>query len=489
VPGQAPDRFTRCLSLLSLGMIAILAGCSGTSTSFTGNSLETLSDRKPKAGHERPILVELRFPALVSESAEIPLARSFTLRTGGAGATATGTIATQDSTASLSKSTYYALEFYAALSRHLPEGSIILSPYELRTNAQGLLVESHFDKDASPPALLTVEFLTLHAPGAKDVLEAKWVTFGDLITPLIVVRTAPENSPATDGLLAVSEPIIAPAGSARGMRVASDKISFTSYLNYGPAHLAAPRAQVVDGEAPAPGKVLRLPVEKLQMASESDNPSRKALQSAFSEVIKPHVSLVVALLNQLDETDALRPGLARWSRLYATTAPRDGAASARTQQLLAKVYQLEKKFLSKRAEKLYERVQDGDSGQIMRKLLQQEREVLAERRALANQQDLSFAATIGASVLSGVAAYKGENELSSVAQSAATLAGQSYTEAAALSARLAATFRTEFSAIYEGHHEYSVSAVKGEQAFVASTMAELRRKAKTYYDQNQKQAM
>lgn len=468
-----------------------LAGCAGTgsglsTSSLASNSLSPASDTKltRAAGNNDPLLVNIRFPALAAPSAEFPMARSFLIRTSGAPARPSANVPTRDAIATLSKSAYYALELYAELSKLLPEKAVALTPYELRSGADGLLVPTRMDRAEPPPALLELEFFVLHAPGKAEVTEAGIVTFADLITPVLIARTAPVNSPETEGLLAASVPVIHAAGATGGSRLKPARLSFVSYLNHGPAKLTVPATQIADNGSAKLGQVLRIPLEKLQMpvASSEGTADPRRYRKAFATVIRPHVNRIIAWLNQLDRPDSFDHQFAQWAHQYDRNP--DAVLIAKRpkkRKWLDKIYQFERRFVTKRASALYENVQNGEIGRVMAQLLTEEQKFMDDKRRLAAQQNVSMAATVGASILSGAASYYGRSDAASLAQTAASFAQSSYESAARLSTQLSATFRSEFASFYQTQHAMTVTTLEDDISLSARNLTELRANAARLY--------
>jgi len=203
-------------SLLGLG--GIMTGCASTApgikTSAVNQSAptESLTADVPDGG----VLVVVRYPATVTEDAKDDFHRAYAKRAIG-GSTRKGvtntieTVAIADS--SVVKSNYFALSLYKELAAKLPEHSVLLSPHEITLGDGGELTSKPMTAAENLPAVLSVDFATYSFPDSKRLMGNVPVTFGDLITPLVTVRTDHRAAAPTHGLLMASRPLVTRAAA------------------------------------------------------------------------------------------------------------------------------------------------------------------------------------------------------------------------------------------------------------------------------------
>ena len=87
---------------------------------------------------------------------------------------------------SLIKTNYYVMELFDALRRQLPEHTVALQPQRLKIRNRRIIPEVGF---SMPPAAIYVDFLTYVY--SHKLITSDSNTFGQFISPLVNVRTAP----------------------------------------------------------------------------------------------------------------------------------------------------------------------------------------------------------------------------------------------------------------------------------------------------------
>jgi len=208
-------------SLLALG--ALTTGCASTaqgiSSSVVNKSAPTESLRAdiPEGG----VLAVIRYPAIVEADAKDAYHRAYAKHALG-GATGRGvtntieTVAVADST--VVKSNYFALSLYKELAAQLPEHGILLSPHAIKLGPGGELTSEPITAAEDLPSVVSVDFATYSFPDSKKMMGDVPLTFGDLITPLVTVRTDHRAAAPTQGLLLASRPLLTRA-AAEGREV------------------------------------------------------------------------------------------------------------------------------------------------------------------------------------------------------------------------------------------------------------------------------
>jgi len=184
---------------ITLGSAAalFLTACAGTATGASKSALIT-SLPAPNLQQTAPdgtALVVLRYPAVVETDAQTAY-RSNYLRTpiGGGGRT-NASITNQDAQSiadgAIVKSNYFALSLYKELVERLPEHSVLLSPHAVTLAEDGTITSEPITQAENIASVLTLDFAAYSFPDPAKMMSGEALTFGDLITPLVTVRTRP----------------------------------------------------------------------------------------------------------------------------------------------------------------------------------------------------------------------------------------------------------------------------------------------------------
>jgi len=276
-------------SLLALG--AITTGCASTaqgiSTSVVNKSVPTESIRTdvPEGG----VLAVIRYPAIVEASAKDTYHRAYAKRALG-GASGRGvtntieTVAVADST--VVKSNYFALSLYKELAAKLPEHAVLLSPHAIKLGE---------------------------------------LTFGDLITPLVTVRTDHRAAAPTHGVLLASQPLVTRA-AAESREAALETIQalqrgdldpvipeldFVSYItNDTPQKVSVQRLDArsnTNSTMVLPLEKVRVPASEIDLLKGASDGTVDPLDDIYTEALS---SRIVALINGLDTDKAIMMGKA-----------------------------------------------------------------------------------------------------------------------------------------------------------------------------------
>ncbi|MEM7571111.1 MAG: hypothetical protein AAF337_15075, partial [Pseudomonadota bacterium] len=228
-------------------------------------------------------LVIIRYPAFIDDNAKSPFFELYGERTIGDKAPGDGKFlpnAEQLSTAFMLKNHYFAVSIYKALKKRLPPDTVFLSPHIVEYSQQNGLTSKPVLSSEAVPHALTVDFSTYTFPDSDVLLKANAVTFGDLVTPLAVVRTNYRALPQTNGLLAASAPLMSTAWTDAQRNIKTIDLSapqpvqdshiLVDFID-GQRTTAIPsnlRITEATGRKINPAKIDTLPVEKIQMDSE-----------------------------------------------------------------------------------------------------------------------------------------------------------------------------------------------------------------------------
>jgi hypothetical protein len=213
------------------------------------------------------------------------------------------------------KSNYFALSLFKELAAKLPAHSVLLSPHTITLADDGSLTSEPMTQAESLANVVTVDFASYTFPDSKKMMGSEPLTFGDLVTPLIVVRTDHRAAATTQGLLLASAPLMTrAAGNGRANVNASlrslqngkldntiPELDFVTYLNNDPAFRVASKPMSRSASA---NTVRSYPLEKIKLDSRAlqtlDDQQAGAvdpLQASFSTGM---ANQIVGIINRTD---------------------------------------------------------------------------------------------------------------------------------------------------------------------------------------------
>lgn len=415
----------RLTSLLATSLLmsgAVVSGCASTATgikssSFASSGVETPLSQTAPSG---TVLAVVRYPAFIEDADQNAFSRAYAASAIGGGTADFDTVDTRAlSESMILKSNYYAMSLYRELAARLPEHSVLLSPHRVHVGDDGTLTSEPMTQAESVASVVTIDFTAYSFPDFDKMMGDRPLTFGDLITPLVTVRTDPRTSVATEGVLLSSSPIInAAAGGSYALAIddatklqsgqfetEAPELDFISYLSGRPRL----NPDVVSLRSRGSGAVKSYPVEKIQlnrdMIATLDREKNDILETPFTNGF---INEVVSLINRTDATKAsmLRraDAIAGYDEgLAALSLVGDDSADYLSRIRYAdRLLEAEQKYLSVQSLRLYDGVINGEMGALVRDMLQEELYVLERRRKLARQQNIATAAAIAA-VIGGVA--------------------------------------------------------------------------------------
>jgi hypothetical protein len=407
-----------------LPLAVVLGGCAGMASGVKNSAYrqesapsveETRQDLKSNA------LVIIRYPALLHADAETIYVSSFASRAIGGEVPLSMHSNPQTSRTAhgvISKSSYYAMSLYRELRKALPEGTVLLSPHIIDWSEEKGLYSRPILASEQVPSVLTVDFNVYSFPDVNEMMESPPVTFGDLVTPLMVVRTSPWGQPALNGLQISSDPLIDAAWRQTVRQVrreAALRISnpgetptpslvFIDYLSErDPARPSLPLKGPADTSS---NRLLieRYPLEKIQMDGTlvaelpQDDPAEQVSRDPFArDFASGAAARLVRLLGTLNQGQATffarQSAFARFDpELASVFYVRSDDESVRARlQLAEALVAAEREFLAAQSESVYAGSFEGDYGARMRKIIAAEYRMLEERRKLAKTQNLTTA--------------------------------------------------------------------------------------------------
>ncbi len=392
-------------------------------------------------------MVVIRYPAMIHEYAENLFASSFAINAiGGDVPAATAKAQTSRIAQSLvEKSSYYAMSLYRELKKVLPENSVLLSPHIIAWDKERQLHSRPILASEQIPTVLTIDFNIYSFPDVSKMMDSPPVTFGDLVTPMIVVKSSRWIRPPLSGLLIASPPLM--DSTWRQEREESDKqiaarlngVTRTEVASLDFIAFLAERDKSALG-LPSRGTgsqgsvaVEQYPLEKIQMnGSIVSNLETDFSVDPFDRgFVNGASTRIVELLNSIDHDRATF--LARQAALNRFDAElaqvffvqsADESVRARL-QLAEALVAAEKEFLAAQSNSIYDGTYTGNYGIKMRKIIAAEYRMLEERRRLARKQNMTTAIAVVALAGSvyGAVASTAASTAAVVAASGAVMAG------------------------------------------------------------------
>ncbi|KAA9132596.1 hypothetical protein F3N42_05085 [Marinihelvus fidelis] len=502
--------------LLALGAV-VLSGCAGTARGKQGSVYEARPQAVSAAQAPAPLqapdaaaLVVIRYPAMIHADAESIYVSSFAVNAIGGEVpyTVYGKAQTERIAQTvIAKSGYFAMSLYRELRDRLPEHTVLLSPHLVLWDEHEGLYSRPILASEQVPAALTIDFGTYTYPDVNEMMDSPPVTFGDLFTPLAVVRAGRWARPALNGLILASDDLAAAswrASEAQAMRDIAARageasvpqpasLDFIAFL----AERDAPSMSLPLSAPGSGGERMTLegyPLEKLQIPAERmDRLDEPGEYDPFAVTFSSgFAARVISLLRTIDIDRAtffqrqaalarFDPGLARvWY-----TRSEDESVRARL-QLAEALVGAEREFLAAQSESIYGGTYSGDFGVRMRKIIAAEYRMLEERRRLARRQNMTTA--VAALALAG-SVYGATVSTTASAAMVASLSGVSLvgsvwamnksldtrSESAEVSekfiARMAPTFERQMSVQMEWLESREVITARGFGEFRNKTLS------------------
>lgn len=411
----------KTLTLL-LGSALLVTGCASTATgvrtsAMAGGSEVALRQTAPTG----TTLAVIRFPAFVEDDAESEFARAYAgSAIGGSGGSSNAAETEALANSMILKSNYFAMSLYRELAARLPEHSVLLSPHRITLADDGSLTSVPMTQAESLPSVVSVDFTAYSYPDPEKMMGDKPLSFGDLVTPVVTVRTDPRTSVSTEGVLLASSPII---GSVAGQNYAQ-AITDATTLQSGRIEAGVPELDLISHLSAVPriepdrtrlsqpraGAVASYPIEKIRLngteVKNLDQDSGDILEAPFTNGF---ANQVIRIINRTDPNKASifrrADAISDYDEsLAALTLIGDNAPDYLTRFRYAeRLLEAEQKYLSVQSLRLYDGIINGEMGAQVRDLLREEYDILEQRRKLARQQNASVALGVLSAVVAGVA--------------------------------------------------------------------------------------
>lgn len=421
------------ISLLGTSMLAtgaLTSGCASTATgvqtsTFVAGPDITLSQTAPRG----TALAIVRYPAFIEADAEADFADAYAGMAIGGDRGASDPVETQALANSvILKSNFFAMSIYRELAARLPEHSVLLSPHRIVKAPDGSLTSEPMTQAESIPSVVTVDFTAYTYPDLEKMMGDKPLTFGNLVTPIITVRTDPRASVGSEGILMASAPII---GAAAGGNY-SQAITDATAMQSGRIEAGVPELDILSHLSGTPRlspatqslrqrsgvAVKSYPIEKIKLngatlatlgADDTD-----ILDAPFTDGFANQIIMMI------NTTDATKATMLRRADVIAdydenlaalTLVGSDDPDYLTRFRYAERLLEAEQKYLSVQSLRLYDGVVNGEMGGQVRDMLKEEYRVLEQRRKLARQQNTAVALGILSAVVAGaVIANSGDSQ-------------------------------------------------------------------------------
>jgi len=500
--------------LLAL-LAPLFSGCAGTAEGVDTSVYAHLKAEKvanPKAP-EAAALVIIRYPAMIHDYAENLYVSSFAIKAIGGEVTASAakSQAARIAQSVVEKSSYYAMSLYHELRKELPQGSVLLSPHIIAWDKQHHLYSRPILATEQVPAVLTIDFNVYSFPDINRLMGSPPVTFGDLVTPLIVIKTSRWAQPALNGLLISSPPLASTAwrqatehslqqfqsrldGSVDERPPSLDFIAFLRERDENTLQIPFKNTTEGGGGTIA---VEQYPLEKIQM----DGPAVAALEDGGAVdpfeggFVKGASRRIVDILNTVDHNRATffarQRALSRFDPELANVffmQSDDESVRARL-RLAEALVGAEREFLAAQSDSIYDGTYSGNYGVKMRKIIAAEYRMLEQRRHLARKQNLTTAVAaiaLAGSVYGAAVASTSAGAATVVAATGAALGGsvwamhQSF-ETRTESEEVGKYFMARMAPAFDRQMSVQMEWLESKEVITAKGFAEFRNKTLSLY--------
>ena len=506
-------------SLLAIILLAItfgvVSGCAGMAKG-KGSSVYSNLEREEVSGQEESeasALVVIRYPAMIHANAENLYVSSFAINAIGGevpyavhGDRQTSRIAQSV----IEKSSYYAMSLYHELKSALPEGSVLLSPHIIEWDKERNLYSRPILGAEQIPSVLTIDFNIYSFPDVGELMNSPPVTFGDLVTPLIVIKSNRWIQPSLGGLLVSSPPLASSSWRQARNEAESNlksrlddspqrsgsSLGFISFLRErDEARLTLPFKRNGDG-SPNIAAIEQYSLEKIQMNGDvisalSENFSVDPFVQGF---VKGASTRIVEILNSIDHEKATffarQTALERFDpELAKVFFVQSGDESVRARlQLAEALVGAEREFLAAQSDSIYDGTYSGNYGSKMRKIIAAEYRMLEQRRHLARKQNITTAVAVVAlagSVYGAVASTAAGTAAVTVASGAA-LAGSGWAmhktlETKTESKEVNRYFLARMAPAFDRQMSVQMEWLESKEVITARSFAEFRNKTLSLY--------
>lgn len=412
------------ITAFAIGACASSAKGKKTSAFTTGKSVpqEQLEVQAP----EGSILAIVRYPAVVDQSAKDKFREAYLASPIGGrikNAADDETMAQNMVDSTIVKSNYFALSLYKELVARLPEHSVLLSPHEIKLGPDGELTSEPVTMAETLPSVVTIDFATYSFPDPERMMNKEPLTFGDLITPIVSVKTDHRAAVPTNGVLLASQPL-AEAAVGNGYKTAQadltelqsgrlksniSELDLISLLSNETGRRTATQGLSMRAED---NSVQISPLEKIQMDGDTILALDKSANQGEIDPLQPVFSegFATRIIDIINDNASEKTAMAKRAAAIANYDPSlaaltyVGSDSPEYQARYSYVNRMldaEKKYLSVQSLRLFDGVHNGEMGAQVRDMLKAEYAILEKRRDLARKQNQAAALAVIGAVATG----------------------------------------------------------------------------------------
>ncbi len=506
----------RLLMIVLLAVSAgIISGCAGTAKGKDTSVYSSLKNEEisTQTKSDASALIIIRYPAMIHADAENLYVSSFAINA--IGGTVPYDVHGDRQTARIAqsiieKSSYYAMSLYQELRSVLPENSVLLSPHIVVWDKEKKLHSRPILGSEQVPSVLTIDFGIYSFPDIDELMNAPPVTFGDLVTPLIIVKSSRWIQPAMRGLLISSQPLASSTWRQIQQQTQEDfrsklddsphqpgtSLAFISYLRERNATTLALPLKTTGNGGQQMAAIEQYSLEKIQMNGPvvSTLPDDYSIDPFVGAFVKGASTRIVEVLNSVDHEKATffarQSALARFDPELAKVffvQSSDESVRAR-QQLAEALIGAEREFLAAQSDSIYDGTYGGNYGSKMRKIIAAEYRMLEERRQLARKQNITTAVAVIAlagSVYGAVASTVASTTAVAVASGAA-LAGSGWALHRSLETRTESKevnryFIARMAPAFDRQMAVQMEWLESKEVITARSFAEFRNKTLSLY--------
>ena len=503
---------------LMLGGSLYVTGCATTAKGVSSSAVKMSASPQTFTANvpQGTTLAVVRYPAFVEAGAQDAYYKAFGKRAIG------GRMGNYDASSPevqgladsiILKSNYFALSLYKELAAKLPAHSVLLSPHSIKKDADGKLTSEPMTQAESLANVVTIDFVSYTFPNSAKMMDKEPLTFGDLITPLVTVKTDYRAAVPTQGLLLASRPLIAQA-AANGredvkanldtlqkgrLGTQTPELDFIAFLNGGSSFGVAQKPLNNTGDVNA---VRSYAVEKIKLDASAINALDNAkagsvdpLENSFS---KAFANQIVGIINRTDIDKAAMSGRAAAisqfdESLAALTLVGSKNPSYQTRMRYAeRLLDAEKNYLSVQSLRLFDGVHNGEMGAQMRDMLKAEYDILEQRRSLARRQNTATALAIlgavaaGGAIANGNGNSYGERIAIDALIQGAIFAGTKAYSYNKRSYAVGGNYLASIAPALEEQTSVQVNLIESNETITAIRFDDLKAKLQTLYSNNQR---
>ncbi|MGB7453612.1 MAG: hypothetical protein WBM36_15915, partial [Lysobacterales bacterium] len=500
-------------TVLLAAVFGVVSGCAGTAKGRDTSVYSSLKTEEVTSqdSSEASALVVIRYPAMIHAKAENLYVSSFAINAIG-GEVPYGVYGNRQTSrvaqSIIEKSSYFAMSLYHELKGVLPEGSVLLSPHIIEWNKERNLYSRPILGAEQIPSVLTIDFNIYSFPDVNKLMDAPPVTFGDLVTPMIVVKSSRWIQPSLGGLL-ISSPQLA-SSAWRQVRVETDN-SFRSRLDDTPlvsdssldfisflrerdeVELTLPLKGGGDGNQNM-AAIEQYSLEKIQMNGEiiATLPENHTVDPFVQAFVRGASTRIVELLNSLDHEKATffarQAALERFDpELARVFFVRSSDESVRARlQLAEALVGAEREFLAAQSDSIYNGTYVGSYGSKMRNIIAAEFRTLEERRQLARKQNITTAVAVIALAGAVYGAVASAASTAAAVTSAALVAGSGWALHETLETRTESKevnryFLARMAPAFDRQMSVQMEWLESKEVITARGFAEFRNKTLSLY--------